>query len=185
MPKAKWGAGDKALSAGDIDGAERTETQVRYSGPELIPGGTYRWAIRYIKQVESSKGNPMIEIMLTLDGSWRPNHAQFEGKPMWDRITVIDSTKERLANFLDAIGATGSDLIDKSIVDEGSRITKLGAVGDPAGILVYANIQRSKATKEFPNVRMEMGYNAYIPANEIDEDVQAVGSVADDVEPPF
>jgi hypothetical protein len=185
MPKAKWGAGDKALTAGDIDGAERSESRVRYSGPTIIPSGTYRWVIQYMKQTESAAKNPMIEVMLTLDSTWKKNHAEFEGFPMWDRITVIESTKEKLANFLDSIGATGSDLLDKCILDEGNRITKLGNVGDPSGLLVYCTIEREKPTKEYPNARMRPGFNAYIPVNE-DDEAEAAGGAADDGgEPPF
>lgn len=184
MPKAKWGAGDKALTAGDIDGAERSESRVRYSGPQIIPSGTYRWVIQYIKQTESTAKNPMIEVMLTLDSTWKANHAEFEGFPMWDRITVIESTKEKLANFLDSIGATGSDLLDKCILDEGNRVTKLGNVGDPSGLLVYCTIEREKPSKEYPNPRMRPGFNAYIPVNEV-EDETGSAPVGDDAEPPF
>jgi len=185
MPKATWGAGDKALTAADIDGAERSEARIRYSGPNIIPSGTYRWVVQYLKKTESSKGNPMIEAMLTLDGTWKRNHAEYEGFPMWDRITVIESTKEKLANFLDGIGATGKDLLQGTIVDEDGRITKLGSVGDPAGIMVFCTIEKEKPTKEYPEPRMRPGFNAYIPVNEVEDETGTAPDAGSQEEPPF
>lgn len=182
MPKAKWGAGDKALTAGDIDGAERQESRPRYSGPMLIPSGTYRWTIQYIKQAESAKGNPMAEVMLTLDGAWRKNHAEYDGFPLWDRIPIMTSTVGRVANFMDAIGGTGRDLIDGSIMDENKRITKLGSVGDPKGLMVYCTIQRNKPTKEYPDPKMEPGFDPYII---VEGDVDEVADGADAGDAPF
>lgn len=179
MPKAKWGAGDKELTAADIDGAERTETKKRYSGP-LPPSGTYRFVIQSLRKAESNNGNPMVVAYFNLDGSWMENHATYDGAFLADRITVIDSTKEKLANFLDAIGATGSDLLDDCLIDEKGVITKLGQLGDPAGILVYINVKHSKRTKEYPDSKLEVDFNGYIAVDE--DNADPVGATG---EPPF
>lgn len=165
MPRATWGAGDKALTADDINGAERQETTKRYSGP-LPMAGTYRWVIQSLKKETSSNDNPMVRVFATLDGSWMPNHEAYDGCPFWDRIPVMQSTKERLANFLDSIGATGEDLLEKTVLDEQGMITKLGAVGDPKGIIVYITVKQSKKTPEYPNPKLESAFNAYIPVEE-------------------
>lgn len=182
MPKAKWGAGDKVLTAADIDGAERQEPQKRYSGP-LPPAGTYRFEIKSLKQATSGNNNPMVNLFAVLDGTWMPNHEQYDGCPFWDRIPVMDSTKERLANFLDSIGATGADLMEKSIVDENKVITKLGDVGDPSGIMVYITIKHKKTTKQYPNPGLESAFNAYIP---VEDPADGTAGTADNGdEPPF
>src|ERR1700750_1290841 len=105
MPKAKWG-GD--LTADDIDGAERGETRKNYSGP-LPPAGMYRFIIQSMKKGESNAGNDKVVIFSTLDGSWKPNHAKFDGAPLWDHLPIMKSTLGRVGNFLDSIGAEGKD----------------------------------------------------------------------------
>jgi hypothetical protein len=184
MPKAKWGAGDKPLSASDIDGAERQETQKRYSGP-MPPAGTYRFIIRSLKQGESSTGNDKVTVMAILDGSWMPNHKTYDGCPVWDHLPIMASTKERVANFLDAIGATGADLMEKAIVDENGYITKLGSVGDPSGLMVYINLQRSKPTKQYPDPSLQVGFNGYIAVDDDASGPLPGEGDEDGVEPPF
>jgi hypothetical protein len=181
MPKAKWGAGDAPLTADAIDGAERQETQKRYSGP-MPRAGTYRFVIKSLKQGVSNTGNDKVMVTAILDGTWMENHKEYDGCPIWDHLPIMDSTKERVANFLDAIGATGDDLMNKALVDELGYITKLGAVGDPAGIIVYINVERSKPTKEYPDVSLKVGFNGYIP---VDDDESGAAATADGDEPPF
>lgn len=181
MPKAKWGAGDKALSAGDIDGAERSETRKRYSG-ELPRGGTYRFVIQSIKKDVSAAGNDKALIFSTLDGSWKPNHAQYDGCPVWDHLPV--HVTDRLANFLDAVGATGKDFVDGVIVDENGYFTKLGRVGDPKGLLVYINVKKDKGDGSYdPSLKVD--FNGYMPVDEDDDSAPAAGADDDGAEPPF
>lgn len=178
MPKATWGAGDEALTADDINGAEAPETRTRYSGP-VPPGGTYRFVIQSLHQETSSKGNPMVRVIAALDGSWQPNHSQFDGAPVFNYITLTKANAPQVRNFLDAIGATAEDLMNKSIVDENDYITKLGSIGDPAGLLVYINTQVSKPTQQYPNPRLEVMYAGYLPVLE-GEDASGAESVPDD-----
>lgn len=177
MAKAKWGAGDQPLTADDINNAERQETRKRYSG-ELPTPGTYRFEIQSLKQAESGAGNDKVVVMATLDGSWQPNHKKYDGCPIWDHLPIMSSTKERVANFLDAIGATGEDLMEKALVDENGIITKLGAIGDPKGVLVYINVQRKKPTKEYPDPAIQVGFNGYIAVDEDNDDADDEGTPA-------
>lgn len=182
MPKASWGSGDEALTASDIDGAERQEVQKRYSG-ELPRSGTYRFIIKSLKKGESNSGNPKLVVFATLDGSWRKNHAQYDGCPIWDHLPIMPQTKERVANFLDAIGATGKDLMSGTVVDENGYVTKLGSVGDPAGIMVYINVKYQPAEGQY-QASLKTDYSAYSAVDDPDE--TAGGPAAEgDVEPPF
>jgi hypothetical protein len=182
MPKATWGSGDQALTAADIDGAERPEVTARYSGP-LPPTGMYLFTIQRIRKVKSQNENPMMNVRLALDGSWRSNHKQFDGCPLWDRIPVMDSTKQRVANFLDAIGGTGKDLMTGTIVDEEGYITKLGAVGDPEGIQVLVNVKYVAADGQY-GAKLETFFASYLPYDGESADPVEAGA-ADGVEPPF
>lgn len=181
MPKATWGSGDQALSAADIDGADRQEVRKRYSG-ELPRSGTYRFAIQSIKKDKSSAGNDKLMITLQLDGSWKPNHKQYDGCPVWDHLPIMPQTKERVANFLDAIGATGKDLMNGTVIDERGYVTKLGSVGDPSGILVYCNVKYVPAGDY--SAKLETDFNPYSRVDD-DEADSAAGSDDDGVEPPF
>lgn len=187
MPKAKWGAGDNMLTADDIINAEAPETRSRYSGP-LPPAGTYRFVLKSLHKETSSKGNPMVRVIAELDGTWQPNHGQYDGAPVFNYITLTKANAPQVRNFLDAIGATPDDLLNGSIVDENDFITKLGKVGDPAGLLVYINTQHSKPTSEYPNKRLEVMYAGYLPVEDGDDGPADAGSDDFDSsgeEPPF
>ena len=185
MPKAKWGAGDEALTAADIDGAERGEVRQRYSG-EVPPSGTYRFVIQSIKKAESGAGNPKAVIFATLDGSWRPNHKKYDGAPIWDHLPIMKSTAGRVGNFMDAVGGTGKDLIAGCVVDENGYVEKLGSVGDPKGLMVYITTKREDYEG---SPQMKTGFNAYMMVDDEDEGAdgasEADSDAGDDTEPPF
>lgn len=183
MPKAIWGSGDEALTASDIDGAERQETRKMYSG-DLPKSGTYRFVIQNLQNGESKNGNPKLRVFATLDGTWMRNHAKYDGCPIWDHIPVMKSTAGRVANFLDAIGASSKDLYS-SLVDENGLITKLGKIGDPAGIMVYVNVKQKPADGGY-EAGIQVGFNGYIPVSEDDEAEANAGTEDDgDDAPPF
>lgn len=183
MPKAKWGAGDSPLTADDIDGAETLETRTRYSGP-VPPGGTYRWTISSLKQdVSKASGNDKVVVFLTLDGTWKDNHKEFDGAPIWHHLALTSGNAAFVKNFLESIGATSADLMSGAIVDEAGYITKLGRVGDPAGLQVYATVQRRKPTPEYPDPALELAYGGYLMVT--DDDESGADSVPDDKDAPF
>lgn len=184
MPKAKWGSGDAPLTAADIDGAEQIESRTRYSG-EVPPGGTYRWTIQSMKQDTSTKGNDKVVVFITLDGAWKPNHKQWDGAPVWHHLALTQGNKSFVRNFLDSIGATSADLMNGAIVDENGYITKLGKVGDPAGIQVYATVQRRKLTKEYPDPALELVYGGYLMVDDDEDGTDAAGPTDGGEEPPF
>lgn len=187
MPKAKWGAGDEMLTAADINGAEQIETSTRYSGP-LPPAGTYRFVIRSIKQGVSNGGNDKIVIFMTIDGAWQPHHKQFDGAPVWHHLALTKANAPQVRNFLEAIGGTPQDLLGGAIVDENEYITKLGKVGDPAGLLVFVNAKHSKTSAEYPDKRLEVAYGGYLPVEDDGADggdADGDGTEENGEEPPF
>ena len=131
----------------------------------------------------SEAGNDKVQIVLTLDGDWRPNHKQYHGAPVFQHLALTKGNAPQVQNFLDAIGATSKDLMEKSIVDENKYITKLGDIGDPKGILVYVTTARKKMTSEYPNPALEVVYGGYLPVDD-DDSGDAAGQVDGD-EPPF
>lgn len=185
MPKAKWGAGDNPLTAEDIDNAEVVESRARYSG-ELPPAGTYRFTLGRLKKDISTAGNDKVVVIALLDGSWRKNHKQYDGAPVFHHLALTKKNSQQVRNFLDAIGGTSKDLMQDTITDEAGYITKMGRVGDPEGIQVYITVQHSKTTPEYPNKRLEVSYAGYIMVDDADPDADDGTTDADGGdEPPF
>jgi len=192
MPKAKWGTGDEALTAADIDGAERSQFKP-YDG-EVPPSGLYRFEIKSMKQGESSGGNPKLTTTLTLDGSWKPKHAKYDGCPMWDHMPVMKNTAWRVAALCDAIGATSKDFHNGMVVDENGKVTKFGSVGDPSGLLVYVNVKHQPAANGYAE-SLRLNGSGYLPIDEAPDDEDGAadedtardddGDDADLDEPPF
>jgi len=185
MPKAKWGAGEDPLTAADIDGAEVPEQRTRYSGP-LPPAGTYRWTVQSLKQGESEAGNSKVVVFITLDGEWKDNHKKYDGAPVWHHLALTKPNAPNVKSFLDAIGATSKDLMNGSLVDENGYITKLGDVGDPVGIQVYATVKHSKPTEKYPDPRLEVAFAGYLMVDDEDADTDTdTDTDTDGEEPPF
>lgn len=191
MPKAKWGAGENMLTADDINSAEVSESRQRYSGP-LPPAGTYRFTLQSLKQGTSNAGNAKVQVFATLDGEWKPNHAKFDGAPVFHHLALSKANASNVRNFLDSIGADAADLLERSIVDDNGYITKLGRVGDPKGLQVYITVQHSKPTDQYPDPSLNVAYNGYIMVEDDDTDAAPEGDDQDGAgsddgaeEPPF
>lgn len=188
MPKATWGTGDEALTAADIDGAESREGFAPYAGP-LPPAGVYRFILKFAKKGESGSGNPKLQILLELDGSWKEQHAKFDKCPLWDNMPVMKSTAWRVAAFNEAIGATSADFAKGMVVDEDGKVTKIGKVGDPSGLYVYVSVKQRAASGGY-DASLQLNGAGYLPAPEDgdDADDQDGSDDADDNgddEPPF
>lgn len=186
MPKAKWGAGDNALTMEDLNNAEIPEGRTRYSG-EIPPAGTYRFTLATMKKDKSQAGNDKLHMRFMLDGEWRRNHKQYDGAPVFNDLALTKGNAPQVAQFLASIGATNADLMTGCIVDENGYVTKLGRVGDPAGIQVYLNCERSKTTPEYPNPRLQVAYGGYILIEDDGDEApaDADADAAGDDEPPF
>lgn len=184
MPKATWGN----FSSEDINNAETREGFAPYSGP-LPRAGLYRFTLKFAKQGESGAGNPKLQMLWELDGSWKAEHKKFEGCPLWDNMPVMKSTAFRVRAFCDAIGMPYKEFQTGIITDDDGKVTKLGrTIGDPAGIQVYANVTRRPATDQYEESLTLVG-TGYLPIDEVDEDAEDQtdedGDENDDDEPPF
>lgn len=170
MPKAKWGSGNQALTAADIDGAETRAGFVPYSGP--IPrSGLYRFTIKRMKQGTSSAGNPKLQIISELDGTWKTEHKKFEGCPLFDNMPVMKSTAFRVKAFCEAVGLSSKEFYNSIVVDENGVVTKLGSLGDPAGLLVYINAQYVAASDGYAE-KLQLNGTGYLPVEDDEDDTE-------------
>lgn len=162
MPKATWGD----FSSNDIDSAEQRGF-TPYAG-DLPPSGLYRFVVKQMKAGESNAGNPKIQIVMELDGTWKPNHKKFNGCPLFDNMPVMKSTAFRVRAFCEAFGITSKEFQTRVITDEDGKITKLGSAGDPAGLEVFVNVKRS--TDPEYGERIQLNGTGYLPVADTDDD---------------
>lgn len=142
MPKVKWTAkeGDDAITAADIDGAE-VDGGV-YTGP-LPPAGVYRFKLKRSKFEKFGTGNSGFNNRLALDGSWKPEHAKFDGCGLWDRVVLSKAGAAFVKAFGVALGVSAVDLINNTVVDDDGYVTAIGKLKlvdrEP---LLYVNVKR-------------------------------------------
>lgn len=178
MVKAKWSATD--VTADDIDNVEEDEFQP-YDGP-TPPAGVYRFILRYSRKRVSSKGNDMIENLLILDGSFKPEHKEYDGCPVWDYITIKKSTAARVRSFIDALGVSSSDFLNRTVVDEEDRILKIGSVKIADAnlkLMVNCELEDSELGQ-----RLRPRFRGYIPKRDENESVMQEEEEGEEEERP-
>jgi hypothetical protein len=164
MPKATWGD----FSANDIDSAESRGGFTPYSGP-IPPSGLYRFTVKQMKKGESQAGNPKIQVVMELDGTWKENHKKYDTCPLFDNMPVMKSTAFRVKAFCEAFGLTSKQFATGLITDEDGKITKLSTLGDPAGIQVYVNVKKRPAENGYDE-GLQLNGTGYLPVDDEDDD---------------
>lgn len=142
MGKVTWGSG---ISAGDIDGAERSQFKP-YDGP-TPPNAMYAWRIKVLKKGKSAADNTKLIIGLELTPRQsRPEEKRFKGFYVTESIAVVESMAGKLGAFLDAIGVSGSDFMERT-KDDGEKdqrgnvkITRIGKWVNDGKTLIMGSI---------------------------------------------
>lgn len=147
MPKAKWSNTD--LTANDVESAEAREGT--YAGP-LPPKGVYRFKLRYIKQEKSKAGNDMLLVFGTIDPTWKPEHKQYKGCPLFDRIVLTKDWASKLKAACAAFGVTANDFFNKSVVDDDDFITKIGVKAIKEDMPYYVNVKIERSEDYDPKL---------------------------------
>jgi hypothetical protein len=139
-----------------------------------------------MKVGESRNGNPMLTTILELDGSWKDAHKKFDGCPLFDNMPVMKSTAFRAKAFCEAFGISSKEFNTGIVTDEDGKVTKLGSVGDPAGIEVYINVVKRAATDQYPE-GLGLNGTGYLPVDDdpAEDDDDTDEDADTDDEPPF
>lgn len=174
--KIKW-----SVSGRDIDEIPDDDFEV-YDGP-VPPKGVYQARIKSIRQVESSNGNEMLKVLLIVDGeaSGKP---KYDGAPVFDNVTVMESTMFKVKQFMTALGGTGRDF-DLTAIDDDDNVVKFGRIR-PVGMLVrfasktevYEGDPSAKVARYLPPKEEELEYDD----EEADEEVDDADEDEDDEE---
>lgn len=169
MPKVAWG-----LGADEIEQVQSTGF-TPYEGP-LVPRGVYTFAIK-AKIAKSKNDNPMIKVLLILDGEASSEKdetkKQYDGAPIWDNVVVMDKTAWKVKQFCEGLGVSSSDFANRTIKNDDDEIVKIGNVKlENARVKVMTNVGKDQNGQPRPEVQQ------YLPA---DGDAKAVSD--DEPEP--
>lgn len=164
MPKVKWG-GD--LTVDDIEGAEVRQSRVGYQG-KLPPAGVYRFKHQSSKRDIAQSGNPKLRTIWKLDGSWKDEHEQFDGYPVFIHMAVSSQTAWRVKQFCNALGVSYNDFMTKMVEDEQQYVSKIGKLTLDDSVEVYLNLRRSKDQDGNPTLEIIGG--GYVDLDNVDED---------------
>lgn len=194
MPRSTWGSGAEPISREDLENAQGSRFK-RYDGP-TVPDGIYAFKINQLRKGKSQNGNDQLIIGLELvPRKGRPEQVQYKGFYVTDYIPVMSSTADRLKPFLDAIGVSVGDFMDRMMDDgqanrQGSKgIQKFGKwVFESGKVFVLAEVETGSYKGKS---RREIAYGGYWAPTEAaaavepttDDDADASGAVDD--EPPF
>lgn len=173
MPKVKWG-GD--LTPDAINSAERREGG-EYNG-KIPPKGIYRFKLRFSKKDKSKEGNPKLVSLLVLDGSWKPEHKQYDGCPLWEHMPVTGKTAFRVRAYCDALNIPSEDFMGKMVVDDEGNVQKIGKlkIADQ-DLLVYVSVKPRNSEDYGPQLDFAGGY---LPFKDDEDDSDADSDDSDD-----
>lgn len=177
MPKVKW-AGD--LDQGAIDSAE-TRTGGVYTGP-AVPAGVYRFTLQAMKTGESKEGNPKLQMIWKIDGSWKPEHKKFDGAPLFDHMPVTKSSAFRAKNLCAALGISSADFMGKMVADDDGAIIKIGKLKIEKDVTeIFANVKKRKSEDYGDGIELI----SYLEPAEDDEDSDEDSDGDEDGSDPF
>lgn len=179
MAKVKWGSG--AASAEDIDNVDRSKNFTPYEGP-TPPAGVYRFWLKRLKKAESKAGNPKLTLHLELvPRKDIPEQKPYKGFFLVDDVPV--GVAFRVAAFCDAIGVTGKEFVQQTVVDEDGNIKKIGKWTNDGKVVLVVAIRNGQ--DQNGNTRMEV--SSYIPLvtedSEDDDNDDDAGTDGDDDAP--
>lgn len=120
MPRAQWG-----LSAGTVSDFDRDKQFKPYQGP-LPPNAVYAWrVVNAYYAAATDKNLPQLRLLLSLEPRERKEN-RYKGFMCMAMAPVGDNTGFRYVPFLDAIGVSENDFLNRTDVDGEGRIRKIG-----------------------------------------------------------
>lgn len=164
MPRARWG-----ISAADVDNYDRDSGFTPYRGP-IPPNGVYDWLLKQCKFVSGTRGKyPQLRLGLELaprEGS--EDEKRYAGYFIMVFRSIAPQTAFGYVPFLDAIGVSGSDFEDRTVVDAEGNITRIGKWRNDGQQYVAAQLK--DGADEKGNARKEIGWIGEISEEGYDDD---------------
>lgn len=136
MPRVRWG-----IDSSDVDDFDRESQFKPYAGP-LPPLGVYEWQVKVVKYVAGTKDkNPQLRVGLAL--APRENvkgEKKYAGYFLLAFLIISNKTTFQYVPFLDAIGVSGREFAERTIVDEDGKVSKIGRWRNDGESYVNASI---------------------------------------------
>lgn len=163
MPKPDWGI-DPSL----VDDFDREGQYKPYAGP-IPPDGVYRFKLKQLKYAAGTKKkHPQMRPGLELVPRGK-DEKRYAGYYVMDFIPVSERTEFRYVPFLDALGVSGKDFVQRIRTDDDDNITKMGSWrnNQESELLVQLRTEKDQEGKPRQVVKW---YGAYDPDADEDAD---------------
>lgn len=161
MPKARWG-----IESSDVDDYDRSNQYMPYDGP-IPPDAVYEWQIKVLKRVAgTATKNPQLRVGLELAPREDRDEEQYNGYFRMDFIPINDKTTFRYVPFLDAIGVTGREFTNGTVMDEEGNIKKIGKWRNTGEEYIRAQLKTGEDQNGAPTKQI----GVYMPLPDEDEE---------------
>jgi hypothetical protein len=134
--KVKWALGGEEPE--DLqDFLSNEEIEQKHDGDK--PKGKYKFAVRRIvcREIQNgdNAGEIRLSLMLVINEPKKSENASWNGYLVWDGLNVTDQGRPYIKRFMQALGLTWDDFINKSKQDDQDppHITQIGSVKFEAG----------------------------------------------------
>lgn len=164
MPKANWG-----ISASDVDEYDREDLYTPYLGDPPPSGTVYLWTIKKMTAVPATEDKtPQIRVGLQLKPR---NKAQqkYKGYYITAFVHISDKTKWSYIPFLDALGVSGRDFVNRTITDESGNVAKIGAWKNDGKQVIAAQLNDNDPEFASKNPK-KIGWMGEAPEGSVSDD---------------
>lgn len=185
MPTVNWG-----VSADKLKEFDRSTQFVPYAGPQPQSRVVYQWIVRRLRYVAATGSKlPQLRVGLELlprEGSNR--EARYAGYNVMAFLPVADNTMFRYVPFLDAIGVSEHEFVNKTIIDHDGSVTRIGSWRNTGDDVILANLKEGQDQAGSPRLEVDwMGIWRDTEAEAEDDEYEdeEVKDEEDDTEDPF
>lgn len=164
MPRARWG-----IRAGDVDDFDRDSQYSPYTGP-TPPNAVYEWLVKVLKYIPGTRDkHPQLRVGLELvPREDNRDERQYAGYFCMAFLPITEKTAFRYVPFLDAIGVSGREFIERTVTDEDGNIKKIGAWRNDGKEIILA--QLADGVDQNGNTRKEITWFGAASDDEAEED---------------
>ncbi len=121
MPRADWG-----ISASDARNFDREAQYKPYTGPKPAPRTVFQWQLTVCKFFPKTRAkNAQLRLGLKVVPR-NPDEKRFKGFFVMTFRSVTPKTQFAYVPFLDAIGVSESDFVNRTQIDEEGNIRRIG-----------------------------------------------------------
>lgn len=166
MPRVRWG-----INASQVDDFDRASQFAPYKGP-IPPNAVYQWRIKQLKSVAGSRDKyPQLRVGLELVPRKNRDEERYAGYFCMAFLPITEKTAFRYVPFLDAIGVSGREFADGTVVDEEGNVKKIGRWRNTGDVTILG--QLIEQPDQDGGMRKQIGWMGAPDGDEFDDDSDA------------